>query len=645
MMRHWHIFLSLALAQIIIALYVNVPGHLTWDSGTYHLMVRTLFETGGFFIQNGYEAINSPLLAVGQTVPHGGHLVSQYPEYYTFLALPFFAVFGYQGLMVLNTVAFLATCALIWRSAPWFSCHRDAPAAAVIIYGLATFAWEFSQSSYPHLTSTFLILLACWLAWGAWLKDTDKVTTPNDWVRQGNGRYALAGFVFVVAIGVRLDSAFAGLALALPLIHGGRIRWMPALFMIAGALPALLGLAWINLIKFGTFMPFTYGRGPAGGFTASASLYIPMATLFAAALALYLIQTRPQLRLRRQHIVLLLLAAGLALLLTRFGQQLLFGLYQIIIDLRVRPDISEAALTRSPGNALVYIGNVKKSLIESAPFLAVIVLPAICGLIRGTYGRRWLLWLVPVGFIGFYGFFAWHGSVGLNMRYLNPALPFLAILASHEWLRFGRSFKRRGPVFWFGVVIAWLALAIFLLFGVNALVVQELVLLDGALFIAGLLLILQIAKYIWVKPKSLNNLISIVLLFSIIWSSAVMFSRDYLFSLRLRKHFLEVAQWSQQEMPANSVILAHTPDVTWGMVDDINGLIIANYTLGAPDEMDRLVRSYIDERPIFMITPREPTIYGEYTERITKATDLAVMLVDANDNLGVDLFRVYKTNR
>ena len=60
-----------------------MPGYLTYDSGTYHIMVKTLAETGGFLIDNGYEAAPSEELIVGQLRAPDGRLVAQYPETFT----------------------------------------------------------------------------------------------------------------------------------------------------------------------------------------------------------------------------------------------------------------------------------------------------------------------------------------------------------------------------------------------------------------------------------------------------------------------------------------------------------------------------------------------------------------------------------
>jgi 4-amino-4-deoxy-L-arabinose transferase-like glycosyltransferase len=138
------VIVAIAVAAVLFTLFLGVPGHLTWDSGTYHLAAQSLAETGDFFIDNGYDGFPSPLLQVGQTVAPTGRLVSQYPEFYTLLTAPFYAVFDYRGLMLLNTLAFIGTTALIWRLAGWYSDDPAAPRVAVLVY-----AWLPSVGNTP----------------------------------------------------------------------------------------------------------------------------------------------------------------------------------------------------------------------------------------------------------------------------------------------------------------------------------------------------------------------------------------------------------------------------------------------------------------------------------------------------------------
>lgn len=595
--------LALGCALILLTAAFAIPGHLTWDSGTYHLMVRSFHETGGFHIQNAFGALSSPLLAVGQTMVKNGQIVSQYPEYFTLLSQPFYALFGYRGLMVLNTLAFTGICALVWRMAPWFSTERRAPLAAVSVYALATFAFPYTQYSYPHLTSTALVCTSAWLFWGAALEKDDLPRMVPAWLRGMNGRCALAGLVFAIAVGVRLDSVFAGLAIAVPFSMLRTLGWRSLLACGIGALPALLGLAWINHVKFAKFSPFSYGRA-SGGYTESVVAYLPVVAIFVLGLALLLFHRYRPLRPGRTGIALGLIVIGVILALAPLGQRLIHGLFQIVVDLRVRPEIFEPGLIRSPGNAVAYWGTVKKSLIESCPFLIAIFIPAVSGIARRTYGVRWLLWLVPIGFVGVYGYLAWHGSIGWSMRYLNPALPFLALLASYELLRLRARIPTRHFGFWLGVVMLWFVLVGLFFAARTHLRWQETVMLDGGLVIAALLFAFQ-AMSIWGSFKlseTATKALAAGLVVSLVWSSAGIFSVDFILSRAIRIHFLESARALESRIEDRAFVATFDIDKAWGLLNGANPPVIADYTLGSTQDAIELVEQVLGHRPVYWLS-------------------------------------------
>ena len=584
---------------LLFTLFVAVPGHLTWDSGAYHLDAQSVTETGDFFVDNGYEAFPSPLLRVGQTVEANGRLVSQYPAFHTLLAVPLYAVFGYRGLSVLNALAFLGISLLIWQLAGWFSDDRSAPIVAVLVYSLATFGWEYTQSSYPHLTSTFLILLACWLGWGAALDRDDLPRWVPAVLRSPIGRSGMAGLVFGLALGVRLDTVCAALALGVPLLTGRGVQSGRALAMAAGALPMVAVLAWINLAKFGVFNPFTYGKDGVGGYTGSLTYYVPVALCLAGIALVYAFRDFVPARAKRRTVFWLGVTVFAALLVTPQGQRLVSGLFQILVDMRIRPDRPEAALSRSAGGAVVYFDNVKKGLIESCPYLVLIVLPALRGMLRGDYGQRGLLWLVPIGFAGFYGYLAWHGSVALNMRYLNPALPFLAILASHEWLRVRSALTpqtRRRLAIWL-----WGGLFVLFLWARTQLPFQELVFLNGALALAGVCLCLQIISL--VRPGGAKRLLAGVFLAAMVWASAVSLAHDYFMSASVRFTHLSAASALGEVVESNALILSHTPDVVWALREQSADILIADYTLGSREDGEALAAHFAGQRPLYWVAP------------------------------------------
>ena len=637
--------LILGIGLVVATAVLGIPGYLTWDFGTYHLMVRSLYDTGGFFIVNGYEELASPLLAVGLTTVQEGKIAAQYPEFYTILSVPFYALFGYRGMMVLNAVAFVGICALIWRMARWFSGERNAPLAAVAIYALATYAVEFTQSSYPHLTSTFLICAAVWLLWGAALgKDETPAALPS-WLTAIEGRCALAGLVFGIAVGVRLDSAFAGLALALPFVTFRTLGWRALVACGLGGLVALLGLAWVNAVKFGAFHPLSYGRTGSGN-TASLLNYLPIAGAAALGMAMLAWHRFRPIRFNRWAAAFLLLGVAAALVSTSHGQRLLRGAFQILVDMRFRPDIAEPAQTRSAGGAVVYWGHVKKSLLESCPYLILIALPAVRGLASGTYGSRWLLWLVPAGFAGFYGYLAWHGGVGWSMRYLNPALPFLALLASHELLRVWVPIPVRRVTFWGAIVVLWAALAVAFLQVRWDLDRQEALILNGSLLLAALLLACQVAEH-WATARLsqiFRKALSGIFIVALVWSSALTLAVDFAVSAQVRTLFLRGARDIQPQIAEDALIMTFQPNYIWGLLDTGKRPIIANYLLGTPADSVALVERALGRRPVYWLSrlPDRDTMSPEVFAELAARGVRAELVLDASPSRHFLLYELRK---
>jgi hypothetical protein len=99
-----------------------------------------------------------------------------------------------------------------------------------------------------------------------------------------------------------------------------------------------------------------------------------------------------------------------------------------VADLRIRPN---AYPVLDQSTAIVYAGALKKALLQSAPFLVLVVVPILRARRELELRTRvaWLL-VVPVCMIGFFGVFVWHGGMCINLRYLLSALPFLCVLCA-----------------------------------------------------------------------------------------------------------------------------------------------------------------------------------------------------------------------
>lgn len=599
----------LALLHLAFSLGVNPPGYLTYDSGTYHFMAKTFAESGGFQVWNGYEEFPSPVLKVAQLRIHGDHLVAQYPELLTVIAYPFYALFGYPGLFLLQALAFLGINGLLFQLSKRLFENRRIAWLAMIVYSFGTFAWDYSQSSYPHLLSTFFLLAAYTLLAHAlpWRDeapgDDPRLSSPGPSSPGPSSRKLMllcfgAGLAAGCAPGVRLDAAFAIPGLFVPFLLLRPIRWRMATAIVAGLIPGMLFLSITNLLKFNVFFPFHYGESRRHFYTGNLSWYLPIAgallvgALFAALIYRLSSKTRRRVLLG-SGVTMLLGALSVPTLTLGFITQLAEGTWQILVDLRIRDiSIEEPGLSRSPQGAMVYIGGVKKSLLQSCPYLLV----TLFSLIDGFKNRRHLaklafLCLVPMIFIAFYGYLAWHGSVALNMRYLNPMLPFASLLTA--WVlapRLERVSSRLA-----GFVACGTLVGLWWIFSSRqfTLLDQEIWFLSAPLVMALGLLGLDLLRRSKVLPSFGDHLVAYSLLFAIAWSGAVTLGRDYPAAARVRGMNLDIGEAFGDLLQDDILVLTDFADFTWHLIDRHEGVRIAKISSKRQAEVEALALHHL----------------------------------------------------
>lgn len=415
---------------IAVGWWATVPGTFSIDEVTLLLSARSLAQGHGVEVWNGFEEFPSPALVPGWLKVVEGRLVSQYPDLFLLVALPAFRAFGLRGLMLVNLVAFVVVCGLTFDLARRRAGQRVA-AGAVALLALASYAFEYAVGAWPHLAATLCVLAPLALLDGA-------LDRPGS--RRAIGLALAAGAVGGLGIGVRLDVAFALAALGGALLLQRPARWREAGALAIGTLPGLVALALLNREKFGSFNPFSYGPayyGPGYGhdLTAGGSLGLWAFALFAVALAGLAIRRTSSGVLSRREIGLgVVLLLGLVALPGARHQaaSAARGLTELTVDMRLRAgDHSEAAPGRRVGDPILHFGALKKSLLQSVPWVVLAALPLAAALRRRAgRGRLLLLAAVPVAFVVPYGVFGWDGGWALNQRYFLPALPVLALLAA-----------------------------------------------------------------------------------------------------------------------------------------------------------------------------------------------------------------------
>ncbi|MDJ0949735.1 MAG: glycosyltransferase family 39 protein [Alphaproteobacteria bacterium] len=427
------VLILVALLTIGFSLFLNKPGHLIGDESVYHVMTRSFAQAGSLELLNGYHEFPSKELVFPVSHPIDGRLLSQYPYLYPVLASPFYLAMGYSGLFVFNTLALLGAVWLCFATAQVLFRDRSLSLNACLILVFATYAWEYSQAAWPHAVS---MLFVCGAAYFAARAVTDRETGRSALLALMSG--VIAGF----GVGVRIDVILVAPALVLPFLLSNTVSLKNAIAAILGMAPGLAVLAATNYAKFGILSPFSYGPKPSGSAVDPWS-YLPVALAGVAIVAAIRVWQQPGVRdfVRTRWrlcaagaclaIVLMLLHPAIWTLVARSAH----GAYQLLVDLRVRDlGILEGALSRGPGGSMIYMGALKKSLLQSCPYLVTLVLPLLIVVTGGRDARRLgLLFLVPASFWAVFSYFAWHGGHSLNLRYFVPTLPFVAILTAYGW--------------------------------------------------------------------------------------------------------------------------------------------------------------------------------------------------------------------
>ena len=426
-------------------LLVASNGFFIVDEVIYFVGAQAYQATGSFFIDNGFGEFGSNDLRMWLLRGRPEGLTPQYPPGSATLGGWLMTAFGLKGMLVLNTLAAVATLPVTYALSRRL--FDDAPALlAVVLLALCTFWIEYVHAFWPHAISVLLMSLALLL----FLPSLD----PN----QHAWRSALlAGLITGICLLVRLDGL-----LILPFFVLATILYAnrPVSVLSGGALgmlPGLLLLAVLNATKFGVFNPLTYGHSNTGG-TNLAAYAAPAALLAAAFGALLWVRLRGQPR----PYVLVGIAAvvvALALLVPAVGSlalKLLRGIDHILIDIHGIPDNREGVV-RGADRTTLFWGLPKKALAQSLPWLGVLTALIFLPKRRSTalVLMFFALWSLP------FVLRSWHGGLGSNMRYLLPTVPALCVLTGWvihslvhriengwRWVGLGAGAGLAGAVLW-----------------------------------------------------------------------------------------------------------------------------------------------------------------------------------------------------
>ncbi|MCK6525293.1 hypothetical protein L6R49_28140, partial [Myxococcota bacterium] len=424
-------------------------------------------------------------------------------------------------------------------------------------------------------------------------------------------RPALAGLLFGLGVTQRLDGVLLLPALAAALAGPGWGR--RAAWASLGAAPPLLALAWSNHARFGEWSLLSYGvseTSPAvhvartagvGAHLGALGLGLGLLCLWGAARG-----SAGQGRAAWGSAGRAALAAlGLGVLAAVGAEpceRLARGVYALVIDLRALSlPALEPAMSRGPGGGILYLGNFKRALAQSCPWLVLLLGPLWALLRAGPLALAQApLWLMIAAWVGLYGAMGWHGGLGLNQRYLLPVLPAAAILVSPLMRQLAAG---REALVALGLVVAAPGVL-----AVTRLTEPPSALAEQVLYGLPLVLALGLGLSAWARSGAAAAL---ALGLSLGWSAGQAVVID------LNRHRLHrevnrtIAEALGRVVPDHALVLAEVPDPLFGL-QDRPGMILASRSPDGGASAPGLIRHHLDAgRPCFaLFTEAEWVVVG-----------------------------------
>lgn len=587
--------LALAAAHLALASTLSVPGVWSIDEVVLQLQARGSAAGTPLEVWNGWVETPSPELEVRTdngpwTVGRNGALRAQYPFLFPLLASPAYPALGLGSLQLVNSLAWAGTLLLLPVLVRRFT---DAPAPPIIAVALwvgATPSWSFALGAWPHATSTFAVVAASVLLTGA--KGSTRLPATAA---------LAAGACAGLGLLVRLDTLFLAAALALPLLLRAPRDLRGVVAFSAGFLPALAALSAANLIKYGTWWPFTSGAPAAQ--SSSASFYLrfgPAAALLGGLLLLHLVGPRHRRKLLGSFAGLLLVALlwptiraalgdavrGTVALLTTLSLLPPVGLVEPMLGCFREGDVHHICPVIDAERGGWFPGP-KKALLQSCPWLPVL---AVGFAPRSGAVSRWTwapLLLVPAMLLAVFGPSGWHGGLSLQLRYFTPALPFLAVAGA---LALGRLAQERAELAWAAWLAVAIGVAIALGFEPGARPIPRSVALHhhAPLLLAALVALVVLAWRLRPLPATRRLVLALTAAAAGL-AGGLALGQDVPLERQMRASNLAVSDAVASLIPPDSLVFGESIEPLAGLLD-VEGVRIATPSLDRYADMARLTR-------------------------------------------------------
>jgi len=406
--NQYKLFCLLFIAFMLLFLYLSItPGTFASDDIAYLLTVHSLAKCNRLWIWNGLDEINATELSMGPLREINGNLYGLYSPFHPFLAYPFYKVFGYKGLFLLNLLAHILTLYLLYRISALFHNDEKFTYLTVITYSIFTFALQYSIDLWPHSISIFLVLSSVYFLLRFYLKLNDYRIL------------FLSGFLSGMAIGVRYVNAIFSIVLFLFIVL--KMQRKSLIYFTLGFLIPISYLLLIHQYAFGNIFETNYGNILSLLSSNMEYVYLPLLILMLIVVAYF----HKKYGLNREYLIALLVLFFISVL----------TLQMIGINLIERIESSAKILYYEIVDMTPLSDNVqfryKKSLLQSDPIFILAILSPF--LIRKKTQREMTHLFISIILIDIFFFSTrmHHGGGGYNMRYLLETVPFLTLLSSY----------------------------------------------------------------------------------------------------------------------------------------------------------------------------------------------------------------------
>ncbi len=383
---------GLLAAMVVVLSTTCIPEVFTLDECNYLASERAL-HAGGLSVP-GTEGL-TPTAELSGFDPsndvrtkHVTPVALTVPPLYAPFGAPF-AALGFRGLILLNSLAFAVTTALVFFLTRRHATQRHTPWVAAATYVLGGFSLAYAQGMWPHMLSVALTTGAAYLV--ARAREEDRLVFVG-----------AAGALLGIAAGIRYQNIVLAAAVGLTVLLWSKRRLVASAAFAVGVSGPVGVTSLINHARLGTYNPVTKGVG----YLASATG--PRATLAEAV------------------------------------RDKAMALWSMVVDYSAHPPfrlgVARTTLPKTPETgAFLVVGGLKKALLQSAPWIAVALIALVLvwskkGAVRvaldGDKARALRALAIPA--FAVLALFAWaglerHDGWSFNQRYLLELVPLFAV--------------------------------------------------------------------------------------------------------------------------------------------------------------------------------------------------------------------------